>query len=288
MSKRKLRAKRKPPPKRKLQLHEQFFAMARELAERFLRQLRNSGRTAETELQQAVLFFFSQAYKSLQAVELLCAQGFTEDAYRLARGIYELRLQAIYMGNKPDSRSKLFFDHWFVSWFGGLPILKREFPGRASELNQWEADIRMAAETLGRKLPQNVEDAAKSIKRKWWKRADGGSGSIASLLSDLDSEETQGRPEYSREYDVIYSRLSDYTHSGPRLFPDFSVLDWERSCRPDQRKKQKTAMFAWSVRQWLAQIILEAARAFQLGFDEEAEEAEKEALKLAGSKVWEL
>lgn len=163
-----------------------------------------------------MLFFFCKAYKSYQAVQLLWQTGFVEDAYAIARSIYEIRLQVILMSGDPAQRSKLFTDHWFKNGYGTLQIMKRQFPEREKELKQAEKDIREGAAASGRtSLLRDPEAAERSIGKKWW------GGSIKGLLKQLNvdlgatckSLNVKRQWDYETEYDVIYSQLSDYTHS---------------------------------------------------------------------------
>jgi Family of unknown function (DUF5677) len=251
---------------------DQFFQIGRELAEEFLARLRSSRRVGNTEYQRAMRFFFSKAYKSFQAIELLWKNGFSEDAHTLARGIYELRLQVIYMSND-SKRSKQFFDHLVLSAFGTLPILRRLPDPIESILQEGEANIREGAKREGRShLLEDPEAAERSIKRKWW-----GGGGIKTLLAllntDLDNKcRPEARPyDFEKEYDVIYSQLSDHAHSGVRILHIFSV---EESYRPT---KSKVATLPWSVMDWLSQIIGYTSDAFELGFAETVNDAQSRA-----------
>lgn len=256
---------------------DQFFEIGRALAEEFLERLRTSGKVANTEYQRAMRFFFSKAYKSYQAIELLWKNGFSEDAYSLARGIYELRLQVVYMSNDPK-RSKEFFDHFVMSAFGTLPVLRRLPDARESILEEGEANIREGAEREGRThLLVDPAAAERSIKQKWW------GGGIKSLLGHLNTDlDNKCRPkardyDYEKEYDVIYSQLSDHAHSGVRVLHIFSA---EGSYRPT---KTKGATVPWSVTDWLSQIIGYTSDAFELGFAETVNDAQKRARDILSS-----
>ena len=139
------------------------------MGEVFLGKLRDTGRLGNTEHQRAMLFFFCKAYKSYQAIQLLWQNGFVEDAYNLARSIYEIRLQVILISGDPVQRSKLFTDHWFKTGYGTLQIMKRQFPKREELLKQGEVDIREGAAASGRTdLLDDPEAAERSITKKWW------------------------------------------------------------------------------------------------------------------------
>ncbi len=56
----------------------------------------------------AMLFFFCKAYKTYQAAYVLHREGFSEDAFILARTVFELALQARYMKEDPKPHARLF------------------------------------------------------------------------------------------------------------------------------------------------------------------------------------
>jgi hypothetical protein len=260
----------------KINSNEDFFELGRGLAEEFLLRLRDSGRGGNTEYQRALLFFFSKAYKTYQAVASLNRQGFVEDAHSLARGVYEIRLQVIYMSGDPEVRSKQFFDHWVRSTFGTLQIVRRLHPDKLPALEQGEKEIREGAEAMGRiDLLTEPEAAERSIKKKWW------GGSIKSLLealnADLQKKCDPATPEYDylKEYDVIYSQLSDHAHAGLRTLHMFLT---EESYRPIPRKQSMTV--AWSAMDWLSQIVGHTSAAFDLAFDSTVLEAQLRARKI--------
>lgn len=257
---------------------DELFKIGRRLAEVFLGKLRETGRLGNTEHQRAMLFFFCKAYKSYQAVQLLWQNGFVEDAYTLARSIYEIRLQVILMSGDPVQRSKLFTDHWFKTGYGTLQIMKRQFPKRDEELKQGEGDIRAGATASGRTgLLHDAEAAERSIRKKWW------GGSIKGLLKQLNvglevtckSLNQIRQWDYETEYDIIYSQLSDYTHSGVRLFHKFLT---EECYRPT---KSAAILVPFSVTDWLSQIVGYAARAFQIDLDKIVAEEQQKAQSIA-------
>ena len=59
----------------------------------------------------AMLFFFCKTYKTYQAAYLLHREGFSEDAFILARTVFELALQARYMKEDPKPRARLFTEY---------------------------------------------------------------------------------------------------------------------------------------------------------------------------------
>jgi hypothetical protein len=55
---------------------------------------------------KALLFFFCKSLKTYGAIRTLQNRGFMEDARILARSIFELRLQALYLDQKPKERTR--------------------------------------------------------------------------------------------------------------------------------------------------------------------------------------
>jgi hypothetical protein len=93
---------------------EQIFSRTMELAERFIRAMSTypAGADDETWAYQATVhFFFCKAYKTYQALALLCRAGFVEDGEVLSRTIFELYLQTRYMSTDPKRMARLFAEH---------------------------------------------------------------------------------------------------------------------------------------------------------------------------------
>jgi hypothetical protein len=108
--------------------NEQFFDLGTKLAETLVAKLTNSRFADSVDYKRAMLFFFCKAYKTYQAVELLWRNGFVEDATSLARSIYEIRVQVIFINLDPLSRSKQFVYHWLTCSIGISQILRRLHP----------------------------------------------------------------------------------------------------------------------------------------------------------------
>ena len=81
--------------------------------------------------------------------------------------------------------------------------------------------------------------------------------------------------DYETEYDVIYSQLSDYTHSGVRLFHKFLS---EECYRP---AKSAAIVVPFSVTDWLSQVVGYTARAFQIDLDKIVAEEQQKARSIA-------
>src|ERR1700680_1118840 len=62
----------------------------------------------------ATLFFLTKAFKSYQAVHLLCSAGFFQDGAVLSRTMFEIFLQVAYMAGNPMERAPMFIKHDLV------------------------------------------------------------------------------------------------------------------------------------------------------------------------------
>ncbi len=65
----------------------------------------------EWPYRSATLFFAAKSFKSYQAIRVLCARGFFQDAAVLTRTIFEIYLQAKYMAGDPLQRAEMFKNH---------------------------------------------------------------------------------------------------------------------------------------------------------------------------------
>lgn len=179
-------------------LNGQLFTVGRYLTEEFLKRLQASWRDANTEYRSGMFFLFAKAYKSYQAVELLWNKGFTEDAYALARGIYELSLEATYMSNDAETRSKQFFDHQFRSWFGNLQVMRSIHPDKESELDQAEARGKALAEATNR--GELIKDPAAQSARLC---KSGGAEILAEALRVCFASSIPSRRSASRQSPIV-------------------------------------------------------------------------------------
>jgi hypothetical protein len=69
---------------------EQIFHLGLEVAEKVIRSIKSiKGTVDELPYKFAVHFFFCKAYKTYQAIHLLCHNKFNEDAIILCRTIFE-------------------------------------------------------------------------------------------------------------------------------------------------------------------------------------------------------
>jgi len=243
---------------------ERLFGIGTQLAETLITRLKNPHISSEkADYQRAMLFFFCRAYKSYRAIVLLYKSGYVEDATSLARSIYELRVQVRWMSDDPLSRGKLFIDHWFTSGFGTLQILRRHHPGNRRELDTGERQMRIGAGRERLHLFQDPVGAERSVRGNWW-----GGGGIRRLLEDL---------HLVNEYDVIYSQLSDYTHSGVRLLHQYTRVSEDSLSMFYRPMMRNSKTVPWSTTDWLSQIVGFTARAFELDFDDIVTRAQQKA-----------
>ena len=251
-----------------METDEQLFQIGIELAEELLTRLKRARLSGQLDYKRAMLFFFCKAFKTYQAARLLWQAGFPEDVANLARSIYELRLQSIYLGQRPEERSKLFIKHWIKAGYGTFQHLMR------TGERTWQPDIQAAVEEVRQaavrvgcpEIMDDPEGAEKAIAKKWW-----GKGGIKGLTKELGLE---------KEYETTYSLLSDYSHSGTRVFHVFVQLS-EASisvqCRPD---KDSRLLLPFSMTAWLIQMVGYTGQVFDLGLDDLVHQAEKRAISL--------
>jgi len=175
-----------------------MFQLAIELAEKIKNNSKHLIASDEEELlyKGAMLFFFSKAYKSYQAIKTLWENGFAEDAFVLARTIFEIALQARYMTKEPRTRARLFFEHDPVEryrYYEGLKKLGdteliQTIESRTEELSE----LKQQHDILKDKYPKG---------KGWW-------GKTIRQLA-----EQSGR-EMERRYIAIYWMQSNFVHSG--------------------------------------------------------------------------
>lgn len=248
---------------------QELFRVGLDLVEELITRLKRARLSGQLDYKRAMLFFFCKAFKTYQAARLLWQAGFPEDASNLARSIYELRLQSIYLSQKPEERSKLFVKHWIKTGYGTFQHLTR-----AGE-RTWQPNIQAALEDVRQaairagcpEIMDDPEGAEKAIAQKWWGEKSG----IKGLTKELDCE---------KEYETTYSILSDYSHSGARVFHVFVQLS-EASinvqCRP---AKDSRLLLPFSMTAWLIQMVGYTGQAFDLGLDDLVHQAEKRAVSL--------
>lgn len=177
---------------------EQMFRIGDDLAEKVV--ARTNSLTARDEeewaYKGAMFFFFCKAYKSYQAIRVLWREGFAEDAFILARTIFELALQTRYMREDPKPRARLFAEH--------DPVMRYRYYLRLKKLGDAKLVQRIERNTQGlEELKRNYDrlQAKYPDNKGWWGQ------SIACLAKHLGKE-------METRYVMIYWRQSNLTHSG--------------------------------------------------------------------------
>jgi hypothetical protein len=140
--------------------------------------------------------FSSARPKSYQAIRVLWREGFAEDAFIIARTIFELALQARYMQEDPKPRARLFAEHdpvmryryyWKLKKLGDTVFIPA-IESRQQELS----NLKQRHDRLKANYPEN---------KGWWGQ------SIAWLAKHLGKNmETQ--------YAAVYWIQSNLVHSG--------------------------------------------------------------------------
>jgi len=180
---------------------EALFGIGDDLAHTLIARIIQTPSSGHLRYKRGMLFFFLKAFKTYGAAAVLWRAGFVEDTCVLARAVYELRLQALYLSADPEPRATLFIRHWYQVGWGTLQKLKKKGDEKRKGLLEIGENV-MRDAILEAGFPDLLEDtqaAEKAIEKKWWDKG------IKGLVKDLAIEQ---------EYDVIYSQLSDYTHSG--------------------------------------------------------------------------
>jgi hypothetical protein len=232
---------------------EQLFAIGTETADTLVVALKSTALRL-TDYRHAMLFFFCKAYKTYHAIQILWTNGYAEDATNLARSIYEIRLQVLFMSGDPLPRSQQFFDHWFKCGVGQLQILRRLFPDRQTELDENEQLIRQGVRDRATDPFNDVVAAKKAVTAKWW-----GPGGIRGLLEKLGLD---------HEREVIYYELSEHSHSGMSLLHQYmrhSDGSINLNYRPTLSKSRIVPLGAL---EWLLQIVGLTSQACELNLED--------------------
>lgn len=177
---------------------EQMFRIGVDLAEKLVAEARFLTASDEEEFayKGAMHYFFCKAYKSYQAICLLWREGFAEDAFILARTIFELALQARYMKEEPKPRARLFAEHDPVMRYRyylklkklGDSVLIQGIESRPQELSE----LKQHHDRLKAQYPE---------RKGWWGE------SIEWLAKHLGDE-------MEKRYAMIYWMQSNLAHSG--------------------------------------------------------------------------
>ena len=166
-----------------------------------------------------ILFFFSKAFKTFQAVEVLWQKGFSQDSLMLTRTIFELSCQARFLAKDPKGRTTLFLHHDPVLRFRMYRTFKRL--GIREITEAIEKNPKFSA------LKRDHDKFEKKFKNKmyWW------GGSFEELVKNLGEE-------IIRRYATVYKEASQLIHtniSATREYIEFSERDrfFKFNCYPE-------------------------------------------------------
>jgi hypothetical protein len=138
---------------------ESAFAIGFELSNNFLSRIRGRGIGNNPAYKRAMLFFLCKALRTYQGAHHLWVGGYMEDGRSLARGIFEIRLQARYMVIEPDIRSAQFTRHWQRSSWRAL--------------RRWAASGRVRGLRIEGHDPKRAK-ARPPVNENWWEKKEYG------------------------------------------------------------------------------------------------------------------
>lgn len=184
---------------------EKMFRIGIDLAEKVVAKATSLTASDEEEFvyKGCMFFFFCKAYKSYQGARLLFREGFSEDAFVLARTIFEISLQAQYMQQDSKPRARLFVEHDPVVRYRyyehlqkmGDPLLVPAIENRKEELT----DLKEQYYKLKDRYPKG---------RSWW------GNSIAWLARHLGKD-------MEMRYAAIYWMQSNLVHTGAASIKEY-------------------------------------------------------------------
>jgi hypothetical protein len=197
---------------------------------------------------KAQLFFFCKALKTYGAVRTLQNAGYMEDARVLARSIFEIRLQARYMGEKPSEHSKLFYHHKPRADFHAM--------------KKFAASGKIKALRFEKDPPPRIGRGT-----DWW-----GKGGVHELAKKLGLE---------AEYDFEYWNLSELGHTqSTQMFryvsdaPGKIVLSY----LPEKVDDFSTI---YNATRWLFEIVSCVVTALEVDFDNELLKAAESLIEIS-------
>lgn len=154
-------------------------------------------------------FCLGKAYKTHLSILTLCKQGYGEDAAILARSLYELMINLIYILN--DSSGERLKRYASYDWIIRQQIYEyaKTVPEMVKMIEERGIDPRPGDET-----PKDIAEQAKECKEKYNFRSYGGwsDKSIAKMAEEV------GRVG---AYRTVYSLFSNFTHTAPRAMNDY-------------------------------------------------------------------
>jgi len=193
------------------------FELGTDLAERFLAQKpgTNLSPGADVTFEAAMLFFFCKSYKTYQAIAVLWRAGFYEDAWLLTRTLFEIWMQAAYLGEKPGKRARQFQEHDPIRMYRAYLKLKAYGENELTVAFESRADF---AEI------KSQHHLRHKTAPPWWFGK-----SLHSLANTLG-------PPFDKEYLVAYWWQSNLVHSGVTSMQHYVTESLELNCRPGDTK----------------------------------------------------
>jgi uncharacterized protein DUF5677 len=215
-----------------------------------------------------LVYFFVRAYKSYAALHLLWTSGYIEDAYTLARTIYELRLQAGFMAEDLDNRSIQFAENVFAT---ALEYYRRLDPAHAEQGKAMAEEMAQIRKEF--RISKGLPEEPPKYQPNWW-----GGGGIKRLVEAL-------KLPVNYEYETIYFRLSDHAHSSTSLVHRYATRN-ENSLRlAFSHERSHKLLVPHSASLWLLQIGQHVSKAIGFGLEEELEQAAVELNRFMKSKT---
>ena len=187
------------------------------LAEKFLAQKpwANLDPEADVTFEAIMLFFFCKSYKTYQAIAVLWRAGFYEDAPLLTRTLFEIWMQAAYIGKSPKERAREFQEHDPVRMYRAYLALKKHGEHSLTAVFESRHDF---AEI---ERQHYLRDATS---HSWWFGR-----SLHSLANKL------GFP-FDKEYLVGYWWQSNLVHSSVTSMQHYATDSLELNCHPGNRE----------------------------------------------------
>jgi hypothetical protein len=255
-------------PSENVDAGDSLFQVGLELGEKLLKKvdLVHGSDGEELAYKGAMLFFFCKAYKSYQAAELLYKSGYVEDAFILARTVFELALQARYMKEDPKPRARLFTEYDPVARYRYYLRLKElgvideieKFKTHSHQLNLEE--MKQYYDRLQKTYPE---------KKGWW-------GESIGWLARHLGKETE------RRYVTIYWMQSNLIHSAAA-----SVMEYLRehedgllvNCSPTRPNR---SIIPQEITLFFLDIVGQVAEALELKLDDDVSKASEKFRAVLG------
>ena len=236
-----------------------LFQVGLELGHKIIEKVRSVSGSDGEELayKGAMLFFFCKAYKSYQAANLLYRQGYLEDAFILARTVFELALQARYMKEDPKPRARLFTEYDPVARYRYYLRLKKL--GVIDEIEKFKTH----SHELGLEEMKQYHDRLHKVypeRKNWWGE---GIGWLARHLGK----------EMEKRYVTIYWMQSNLVHSAAASVKAYLKQHEEGlliNCSPARSNR---SMVPQEITLFFLDIAGHVAEALKLELDEDVSKA---------------